>query len=374
MRLMFLTPPNLGMAFTLVPLAHAAASAGHDVVFATASSTVDLVAATGLHVVDVAPDADFAAMQPDAEFAFRSSRPDAGPITATGPHFFQQYADAMTPGTRRLARWWRPDLVVHPPEGVTARELDVPGVFHGLGFAHHPDLVEPWKRRSSARVADGAMAAWGTVAALDVAPPSMSLVEPFGLSMRYVSYHGGGVLPGWLGEPPRRPRILVTLGTVTAGILGIDPLRWLLDAARGLDAELVFALGGSDPASLGALPDNVRAEKWVPLKAVLRGCAAVVHHGGAGTTMAALNAGLPQMLLPQGADQFDNAEAVTKRNVGFTASVEEPAAAQLNRVLHDGTLRTAAGEVRGELVGLPAPADVLAELARSAGSDGTSKV
>jgi UDP:flavonoid glycosyltransferase YjiC (YdhE family) len=260
--------------------------------------------------------------------------------------------------------------VIHPPEGVTARELDVPAVFHGLGFAHHPDLVEPWKRRGSARAA---AADWGTVAALDVAPPSMSLAEPYGHRMRYVPFHGGGVLPGWLGEPPRSKRIAVTLGTVAPDILGIDPLHRLLAAARGFDAEFVFALGGSDPASLGSLPDNVRAEKWVPLNALLRDCAAVVHHGGAGTTMAALDAGLPQLVLPQGADQFDNAEAVSERGVGFEGSLEESVTAQLERLLDDGDLRAAAAEVRAELAGLPAPAEVLAQLARSAGSDGTSK-
>jgi len=352
-RLLFLSPPNLGMAFTLVPLAHAASAAGHDVVFATASSTVDLVARAGLPVVDVAPGIDFAAMLPDAELAFRSNRPDAGPVTATGPHFFRQYADAMTPGALRLARWWRPDLVVHVPEGVTAHELGVPTVFHGLGVAHRPDLVEPWKRRGSAR---GPVP--GQVAAIDVAPPSLSLVEPYGQRMRYVPFHGGAVLPDWLGSSPGRPRIVVTLGTVAPGITGVDPLRQLLNAAGHVPAEFVFALGGTDPATLGPLPGNVRAERWIPLNAVLREASAVVHHGGAGSMLAALDAGLPQLVLPQGADQFDNAEALVKCGAGVQA--EEPGTAELERLLDDGALRAAAQAVQAEMHALPTPAEVVA--------------
>jgi UDP:flavonoid glycosyltransferase YjiC (YdhE family) len=37
----------------------------------------------------------------------------------------------------------------------------------------------------------------------------------------------------------------------------------------------------------------------------------IVHHGGTGTVLGALEAGLPQLLLPQGADQFFNAEMLT---------------------------------------------------------------
>jgi UDP:flavonoid glycosyltransferase YjiC (YdhE family) len=350
------------MAFSLVPLAHAAQSAGHDVIFATASSTVDLLATAGVHVVDVAPEVDFVAMQPAAELAFRSNRPDAGPVTSSDPHFFQLYANAMTPGTKRLVRWWQPDLVIHPPEAVTARELDVPAVYHGIRFANHPDHVEPWKRRDSALVKGGAAAAWGTVAALDVTPPSMSLCGTFGVPMRYVPFDGGGVLPRWLDKQRSRPRIAVTLGTVAPSIVGDDPLRRLLAAAHGFEGEFIFALGGLNPASLGPLPDNVRAEKWVPLNAVLMGCDGVVHQGGAGVTMAALNAGQPQMVLPQGADQFDTAEAVSRRGVGFTGSTEESAAAQLERLLHDHTLRTAAAEVKAELATMPSPIEVLSQL------------
>ena len=79
--------------------------------------------------------------------------------------------------------------------------------------------------------------------------------------------------------------------------------------ARHLDAEFVLALGDADPSSLGELPDNVRAAGWVPLSALLPTCAALVHHGGAGSTLTAIDAGVTQLVLPHGADQYMNADA-----------------------------------------------------------------
>jgi UDP:flavonoid glycosyltransferase YjiC (YdhE family) len=364
MRIMFTAPPHGGQAFALVPLAQAATLAGHDVVFATAALSLRRMAEAGLQVVDVAPGEDFDAAAPDAAMAFLSNRPDAGPVSLPGPHFFQRYADAMADGLVQVAAAWRADVVVHAPEAVAARtvsdRLGIPAVFHGAGFTEHPGAVEPWKRRESARVPAGD---WGIVAALDVSPPSMSLVEDYGWRMRYVSYNGGGALPPWLFEPLRRPRVAVTLGTIVPGLVGIDPLHWILAAAPEMDVDFVVALGGADPGTLGALPDNVRAERWIPLNALLPTCAAVVHHGGSGSTMAALNAGLPHLVLPQGADQFDNAEAVTRRGVGFAASTADPATDALGRVLHEAALRAAAREVRAELSSMPGPVDVMARLA-----------
>ena len=55
---------------------------------------------------------------------------------------------------------------------------------------------------------------------------------------------------------------------------------------------------------------SVRVERFVPQEDVLPACAAAVVHGGSGTTLAALAHGLPLVLVPQGADQFENAARV----------------------------------------------------------------
>jgi UDP:flavonoid glycosyltransferase YjiC (YdhE family) len=49
----------------------------------------------------------------------------------------------------------------------------------------------------------------------------------------------------------------------------------------------------------------------------------VVSHGGGGTILAALSRGLPLVLLPQGADQFHNAERVAEVKAGIALTPSE---------------------------------------------------
>lgn len=55
---------------------------------------------------------------------------------------------------------------------------------------------------------------------------------------------------------------------------------------------------------------------FAPLGAILGRCAALVHHGGIGTTAAALAAGVPQIVRPQAHDQPDHAARVARLGVG----------------------------------------------------------
>ena len=66
-----------------------------------------------------------------------------------------------------------------------------------------------------------------------------------------------------------------------------------------------------------ALPPRLRHCSFVPFRQLLPRCAAVVHHGGIGTTAAALEAGCPQIILPLALDQPDNASRVAKLGVGY---------------------------------------------------------
>src|SRR4029078_11194284 len=64
------------------------------------------------------------------------------------------------------------------------------------------------------------------------------------------------------------------------------------------------------------LPPNVRHESYAPFGRLLPRCAALVHHGGIGTTSQALRAGVPQLIMPMSHDQFDNAVRVRRLGVG----------------------------------------------------------
>lgn len=66
-----------------------------------------------------------------------------------------------------------------------------------------------------------------------------------------------------------------------------------------------------------SLPPHAHAVNYAPFDALLPRLAALVHHGGIGTTAQALAAGLPQAVLPYAHDQFDNAARLAKRGVAL---------------------------------------------------------
>lgn len=71
------------------------------------------------------------------------------------------------------------------------------------------------------------------------------------------------------------------------------------------------------------LPDGVRHFDFLPFKAVLPRAAAIVHHGGIGTGSLALAAGVPQLAIPFGLDQPDNAARFKRLGTLLTIRREE---------------------------------------------------
>lgn len=86
-------------------------------------------------------------------------------------------------------------------------------------------------------------------------------------------------------------------------------------AARRLGRRAVFLTPHREqvPADL---PSAMLWQDYVPLRALLPHAAALVHHGGIGTTAEALRAGTPQLVVPLAHDQFDNGARVTALGVG----------------------------------------------------------
>jgi len=110
-------------------------------------------------------------------------------------------------------------------------------------------------------------------------------------------------LQAWLdqGEPP----IYVGFGSMAGhGTARIDQL--LVDALAGSGRRVLV---GGGWAGLGArgLPAHWRTVGDVPHQALFPRMAAVVHHGGSGTTANALRAGVPQLVVPLILDQYHHA-------------------------------------------------------------------
>ena len=100
------------------------------------------------------------------------------------------------------------------------------------------------------------------------------------------------------------------------------------------------------------LPPHAHAVSYAPFDALLPRMAALVHHGGIGTTAQALAAGLPQAVLPFAHDQFDNATRLAKRGVALRLTARSSVrqwAVTLDRLLSDPSI-AAACERHAELM------------------------
>jgi UDP:flavonoid glycosyltransferase YjiC (YdhE family) len=125
--------------------------------------------------------------------------------------------------------------------------------------------------------------------------------------------------PAGLGEFLERGAapILITLG----GSSAVDPQRFYpnaVSAARALGRRALVLTGPTpEPVRLEPDPDTC-VVPFAPLSEVATRCLAAVHHGGIGTTVALLAAGLPQLIVPRGFDQPQTALRMSRLGVATT--------------------------------------------------------
>ncbi|MCE6998180.1 glycosyltransferase [Saccharothrix sp. S26] len=326
MRVLFAGLASVGHTYPLIPLAIAARDAGHEVHFAVGEEVHAPLAANGL----------------------RPFRP--------ADTFYEIYAEDLEPELERL----RPDLVVHgwgvPGAAIAAQRAGIPGLWHGFGrlFPDGIGLELPTKSVPG-------------LPHVDICPPSLQdadfLAEADRIALRPVPFSAPAALPTWDGGRTSRPLVYLTLGTA----FGTPEL--LSTAVNGLsavDAQVVVATGRVRPDQLGAVPDNVTVHSWVPQADLLPHVDLVVHHGGSGTTLGALAVGVPQLLLPQGADQFANADAVTAAGAGARLLPDEvhaeAIAAHARALTRPGGHVDAARAIAEEIARMPAPDEVARRL------------
>jgi rhamnosyltransferase subunit B len=155
-----------------------------------------------------------------------------------------------------------------------------------------------------------------------------------------------GLFPEWFGEPAADwPQQTVLAGFLASDLETVSPLTEEVESfLEAGPAPIVFTAGtgmahgrqyfeesvhaarmlGTRAILLSQyvdqlpreLPTDVMAVDFVPLERLLRRAAAIVHHGGIGTTAQALAAGVPQLPVPMSFDQPDNAHRVERLGVG----------------------------------------------------------
>ncbi len=115
------------------------------------------------------------------------------------------------------------------------------------------------------------------------------------------------------GEAP----IVFTFGS--AMVQGAELFGASVDLCQQLNRRGVLLTRYADQIPSG-LPKTVRHFSYIPLSQLLVRSAALVHHGGIGTTAQGLAAGIPQLIVPLTHDQPDNASRIVELGAGGSVS------------------------------------------------------
>lgn len=373
MRVLFTTTPGRGHWQPMLPLADALVVAGHELHWAAAEDVCERLRKRGFSATRCGIGGEEAAqVVPPPEVA-------ALPLAERPNHMFARIfgprrAEPMLADLVAIVERLRPDLMVcdqaELASPIAAARAGVPNVTHGFGRL----LPEPRVARAQDAMADHWRAHGleprpygGTYdhLFLDIYPPSLQTPDTAHVGARLLLRPAEAAVPGG-----SEPLVYITFGTVFNEDLTL--FATAVEAARDVPLRIVVTLGpGHAPDALGPQPPNVTVAEYIPQETLLGDCVAVISHGGSGTFLAALAAGVPQVVLPQAADQFLNAESADRGGVGVAllpdvASVPNVRMA-LERVLEGGEMRTAAQRVAAEIAAMPSPAVVADELARRYG-------
>lgn len=184
--------------------------------------------------------------------------------------------------------------------------------------------------------------------------------------------------PAWLAEiPPEQPLGLVTLGSTFTGDLGFFAQGAQAVAAAGMVPLVVIGPNPIAPDQKerlkAGLPGGTRLLAWVDFDHVFPRLRVVVHHGGMGTTHAAVVHALPQVIVPHTADQRGQARRARQAKVGLELSALDVRRGQLvpavQAITTTGWVLDSVHGLAREFAALGGPAraaDLIADIERTA--------
>lgn len=360
--MMFAALAAHGHTYPSIPLAVAARNAGHEVVFAAGEQFLPGLRAVGLDAVQAGMSMReaFAGIKPDEDL-----QPQIGHVI--GDVLPRRWVADLVP----LIEIHRPDLIVHDVAtfgaGLAARITGVPLLGHTFGRLFVNEMSNSMMDSFTALAAELGVEVSERIRHIDICPESVQLTEFMAQHTRFPLRPVGWSEPGELPAGVRdrdRPLVYLTLGTAYAKV---DVLKQAIDGIAKLPVDVIVATGPVvDVAALGGVPDNVRLAAWVPQVDLLPHVDLVVHHGGSGTMLGSFSAGLPQLLVPQGADQFSNAEAVLEAGAGARLLPDEfsseAVTEKVRALLKDEAVHASARSLAVEIAAMPSPEEVIVNL------------
>ncbi len=336
MRFLFSTSGNAGHILPLVPFAQACLRAGHEVRVAGPPASRALVEQAGLELrpFDTPPEDEVAALVRQAQDLSRAE----ADVLMGGELYGRLKPRAALPEILAEVEAWRPDAIVREgyelASSLVADLHGIPQVRVATGLAS----TEDWVLSSiPGGLQNLPLDRIRASAYLSMTPPALD--DRTGGHRFRARETAAGALPDWWPGLDG-PLVYVTFGSVAGG-MPIFPALYqaAVQELAGLPVRVLLTIGDAgDPAELGTLPANIHVERWVPQADVVPHAAAMVCHGGYGTTTGALAHGVPLVVLPMFADQPRNAERVAEVGAGIAL----PAPANV-RVVAEHARETLAG-------------------------------
>ncbi len=148
-----------------------------------------------------------------------------------------------------------------------------------------------------------------------------------------------------------RPLVVVTAGSIGPAMQAafLPYFQTSVSAIRSVGAR-AMVIGPADAQDLGA-GEDLLALPAAPYSLIFPRAAAIIHHGGIGTTAQALRFGKPSLIVPWGVDQFYSAFQIAHVGAGrflfWRSYTPQRATAALSAILMDPPYRVSRGGDRG---------------------------
>ena len=262
---------------------------------------------------------------------------------------------------REAVDGWRPDLVLAEEAEVTslavAAGAGLPIVSVGIGLARFAAFTAAELREV---VLEAGFKMPSPPPRLSFVPPTLDGPEatPAARFKGLATRVSAAALPDWWPGIGQDPIVYITLGS-EAGRMAFFPrvVAQLYDSVAALPVRVLLTTGQCDESQLPVPPANVHVERWFPQDEVLAHAAAVVAHGGFGTMIGAIAAGVPSVNLPLFAlDQHWNAARLAEVGGGLVVDSPDAVGDALVRVLGPGsTERAVCSRLAEEIAGLEPP-------------------
>ncbi|MDX6688807.1 MAG: hypothetical protein QOG15_264 [Solirubrobacteraceae bacterium] len=367
MRILFTAHGAYGHVFPMVAAAHALARAGHDVTVATAKNLCPTVSSLGLRAV--AAGIDDVSMVAEARRRWPETEHEP-PAKWAVRMFTDIAAPAMITSLQSVLADTRPELIVRE-EGehggpVAAATAGIPWATHGWGSPRPPLSTRDALARAVTPLwhAAGLPAPRASdldgIGVLDPCPPSL-YGDDAPLSAHSIRPETPATSSGanFRVSTAERPLAYVGFGTVPLYRDRPELITEIAEAllARGFDPIITTPDPQLTRRLVSLAPGRVHVQQWLSLPKTLQACALVACHGGAGTVLAALAAGIPLLLLPQGApSQARMSHACQLRGVARVLDSRAADASTLDDAVHALTgdqYHTTAQQLAAEIAAMP---------------------